>query len=146
MKRSILLVLFVALAAFFLFTTQTPNSVAQETDSSTKKIRALMEQRANVLQKNAEAVEAQHRSGTVGLDDLLNAKTLWIEAKLDLATSDDERIELLNTQLENARAIEERVAALQKIGARGGSDTELYLATAERLSVEIRLATVLRRD
>ncbi|MFN3192863.1 MAG: hypothetical protein ACE361_20300 [Aureliella sp.] len=142
MNRSIIAISVVAIAALLWAVSPLPVGIAQDADSAPADdaILQLQQQRVAVLKMNVEAIDAQHSSGMASPDELFRAKDLLIEAKLELTAEPKDRIALLKLLLQNAQVKEERVAALHEIGAAGGSASELYLAKAARLSVEIRLA------
>lgn len=123
-----------------------PSIFAAQASSSdrSEKIKALMTQRRDVLAKRVAAAETQYKSGLVTLDLVISARDDLFEAELDLAPTQERRIELLRSRLKNIREGEHRVLELQKVGGR--SETDALLATSRRLLAEIELERALTVD
>ncbi len=102
-----------------------------------KQITALMEQRRDTLKQRLEYATARARLDPKHFDDQILANDEFLQAKLALATSREDRIAIAKERVENFREREDYLAAQSKAGL-GGPDIEL-VARAARQQAEIEL-------
>ena len=101
------------------------------------KVRELEEQRLVTLSNLVEITSERVKSGELSADELLDATRARDEAKLDLCTSDAERLAVLEKIVEEARTLENQDAKL--VAEKVESQRILLKATANRLEQQIRL-------
>jgi hypothetical protein len=137
----------VILAAVIFASAVPSNYAAQNSENAqSEKVKSLMKERRDVLEKRVSAFESQHKSGICNLEMVINARDDLLAAELELAESRENRIELLKSRVKNLRLGEQRILELQKIGAAGGSETDGLLAISRRLLAEIELERALEAD
>ena len=108
-----------------------------ESTSDDGRLRDLMAQRRDVLQSRVSEVMKLYRNGTAGVEKVFEATQDLLEAKLALASTQQEREVILKSQVDNMEALEQTMEARFKNGNAGASE---YLhAKAERLAAEINL-------
>lgn len=134
MKRNIFAaVLIVVLAAWFVMN----RTAAQQDEASpdSPKIQQLLQQRQDVLQQRYNAVKHRHEDGTRQYDRVASALDDLLKAKLELAASRQERLDICKQRVDNMRSLEEIAEGQVKNG--DGTIDEKLLATAARLQAEI---------
>ena len=106
-------------------------------EESTKKIKELQKERIETLEKVVGRAIAQFQRATSSYQDVLEAQTQLLQARLDTAEKESERIELYTKAIELLKQTE-KVAQAQ-IAA--GRETEMAALKikARRLDVEIKL-------
>jgi hypothetical protein len=82
---------------------------------------------------------AAYQSGTVTLDQLLDAYEHLVEDRLALATKFQERITALEEFVGHSREIEQQIEALYKTGSRGGESNSYARVKRARQTAEIKL-------
>lgn len=117
---------------------RTPSRAADDAKADfDKQITALMEQRRDTLKQRLEYVTALEHVDPKHFNDRILANDEFLQAKLALATSREERIAIAKERVENLREREESVVAHLKAGL-GGPDIEL-VARAARQQAQIEL-------
>lgn len=103
---------------------------------------ALQQERLTVLRQIEAAVQARVARGIEGTSyhDLLKAQRDVLNAELELATGDSQRIAILEKLLSVDKRFEEIVKA--RIRAGDAAQADLLPVTADRLSTEIALEKV----
>ncbi|QDT46410.1 Regulatory protein BlaR1 [Symmachiella dynata] len=102
------------------------------------KIDALRAEQVTALKNRLEGILAEHTVGTAGVEEVLRGYSDLLSANLEIAPSSKERLKLLDQQVEDLQALENRVKEKFEIGARGGSLATLLNCRAARLHVQIR--------
>lgn len=117
---------------------QDAKTATSDTNAATKTVRALMEERRDVLQQRAEAFEALKNIGQSTPAEVISARNDFLDAELALASDQTQRMDVLNRKLENARQYESLMKA-RRASARG-TMADVLMATAGCLDVEIEIA------
>jgi hypothetical protein len=99
------------------------------------KIEQLLQQRHEALEQRYDALMQRHDNGTLHSMHVIPAFDDLLKAKLELASTKREKIEICNQRIENLRKGEEIAEALNKVGT--GSFEDRMLATAARIQAEI---------
>ncbi len=134
-RWSFLAVLIVVLVAAATMRSQSAAEPIISTDAP--KIKALLEQRRDVLAKRVELFTRQFQGARSTMTQVIEARVDLFAAELDLAETRDARIALLESQVSKLKKDEELSDSLRQ-AARGDESTVL-LATSRRLSAEIAL-------
>ena len=105
--------------------------------NSQSKLDDLLKERQKMLRKAVDLLTTQHREGGCRIEDVMAARDKLHEAELDAAQSRDERIAVLEKQLQSAEAS----VSIARQRFQSGSFTEVGLlhARAALLSVKIQL-------
>lgn len=134
-------VLFVALLAAAMLTVAansqegaSPTTAKAETDS---KVKELQQQRIATLKEIVEGLNVQRQSGRGSFEETLEATVQLLNAELEVATNDAERIKICENIVKQFATLEE-VAQAAREGARG-TYTAVLKAKAKRLEAEIVL-------
>ena len=98
----------------------------------------LLKARAEAATKAEALAQALYQQGLGGYEDVLTWSRRVTEAKLELATTRDERVALLKELVQRTGRAEAIAADRQKLGT--GNPLEVQAARFERLTAEIRLA------
>ena len=101
-------------------------------------LKELQKERIDTLDRLVKFLSAQYKAGTVGVPELLTAESELVDAKLDFSDKPEERIALLEAQVETAKKTFELVKQRWKTGLCTESDVER--AKAHSLDVQIKLA------
>jgi outer membrane protein TolC len=114
-----------------------PESGAQQNDKNPNaaKIQELLQQRHNALQQRYEAIRRRYDDGSLSFDHVVPALDDVLKAKLELAPTRQEQIEVCKQRIDNLRTLEEHVEA--KVNAGQGRTDERHAATAARIQAEI---------
>jgi multidrug resistance efflux pump len=110
---------------------------AAKPEGNDAKLKALLEERLATTQKAANLARQQARNLTGTINDVLTATRLAHEAAIELCMTDQERKAVLDSFLVAATDNEMLATELAKVAQ--GRGTEMLLAKAERLRVEIAL-------
>ena len=138
---------FLALLAIAFVTTTTMNSpfAAEPTvQTNSAKITKLMQERRDVLERRVQFLNNQFGNAKCTWIEVLGARDDLFVAELDLATSRDARVELLQSRVANLKNAEEYANSLKLAGR--GDESATLLATSKRLSAEIELEQELSRE
>lgn len=140
-----LIIPFAALMSICIFVLWQSSEVssAQENDPGNPdrpQISALMKERIETLRLYSDECEERYHHGIGSLAEVLAAQNMLTEAKLVLTENHELRLKFLKILVDNMKAIEARIKELHEVGAKGGSRSQLYLATASRLKAEIDYA------
>jgi hypothetical protein len=127
-------VIFALLSLGWIVSTST-FAQTDERDATHAKLQTLLRDRNNTLQERVDALKSMRKSGSVEYDRLASAIDELLLAKLEVASTDAERIALCRQRIDNLRANEE-FAALRFEQGSGSLDKKL-IATARRLQAEI---------
>ena len=91
----------VVLAASLIAGTRAANEAKsgqdQDKESTKQKLHDLMVERRDAFQQLVDVATAHNRDGTGTIDALFRAKNDLLEAELELAKNDDERIRITNS-------------------------------------------------
>lgn len=138
MKTTVLLVAVLA-AAFLTAVANSQEGTAPKTEQggAATKVKDLQQQRIATLKEIVEAFSAQRQNGRGSFEDLIDAKVQLLNAELEIASSDAERVTICESIVKQFVTLEE-VAQANREGARG-TYTAVLKAKANRLEAEIRL-------
>jgi hypothetical protein len=105
--------------------------------SQVDQVRALQQERLSILRKLSDSIVARYRAGLASIDEVGAASRELSKAELDLCSSTQERIAVLEKSLAEAKAFETQAEQLahNKIL----SDGSALKAKANRLEAEILL-------
>jgi hypothetical protein len=109
----------------------------QGADSSSTKLRSLLEQRRDVLKTRVEILDALFTSSRGSREAVTTARNDLLDAEYELATKKTQRIEVLQKKLENAKEYE-LLMEQRKKDARA-TQADVLMATALRLGIEVKL-------
>lgn len=126
-----------ALVAAVSVATALSTLAGNEANPAEARIRELMMQKRDVLQQRIAALEQFYKNGQVTHADVLNAKIELLTAELDLAANKNERLGVLESQLQLFRRLE-KVAQAQFLTGEA-LHTEVLQAKAARIDAEIAL-------
>jgi hypothetical protein len=107
------------------------------TEESVKKVRELRKERIETLEKMIDQLAAQFRAQRVPYDDVLDGQRLLIEARLDAAETDEERVKV-HEALVAVLKVRERYAE-EQVKAAHETVANVLKARARRLEAEIHL-------
>ena len=107
------------------------------------KVRELQEQRLATIRKLVDITTERYRTGQTSSDELLAATRARDDAELDLCTSNQERLAILERIVAQAKAREEQDAKL--VANKLLPETSFLKAQADLLEQEIRLEQVKTR-
>lgn len=125
----------VVLAGSFAMSSQQDLNRSREDHAS--KVKVLLKQRHEVLSTRSEMVAVLANRGKLSQADLINARDDAAAAELELSLTQDRRIEVLKSRVENLKAGEEFFTSL-KLQAKA-SEVDVLAATSRRLLAEIQL-------
>jgi hypothetical protein len=111
-----------------------PNDQIEE---STKKIKELRTERIDILTKLVDRTSAQFQRAQGSYEDVLEAQTLLLQARLDAAEKESERVKLYETAIKLLTQTEK--VAQAHIAAGRGTEAAVLKIKARRLEVEIKL-------
>ncbi len=111
--------------------------VAQDTDANGAKIRSLMEERRAVLQHRVEATQEMTNDARGNPLDVIAARSDLLDAELAMASNKEQRIDVLQRKLENAKQYEAFME--EQLQRASGDLPDALRATARRLQTEIDL-------
>ena len=121
------------LAAWYM---TTRSDAQQDTKTSNAaKLRQLLQQRHDALQQLFEAVKRRNDDGKLHYKHVVAALDDLLKAKLELAASKRERVDICKQRVDNLRSLEEIAEERMRRGS--GSIDDKLLATAARLQAEI---------
>jgi len=114
-----------------------PGTSAENTESQETEIRKLLMQKRDLLQERVEVLTQAHNAGEVSADRLPNAQMELLAVELELATSQADRLAILESQLQNRREVELRMTELHD----NADVTKVSLVTyqTQRIDAEIAL-------
>jgi hypothetical protein len=99
----------------------------------------LFEERAKTAEKAYTACSNAYLTGTLGLDQVLNASNELTNAKLALCKTKDDRFTVRQADVVREKSIEDRIKALANANAKGGEAENLFRASLNRVNAEIAL-------
>ncbi|QDU89821.1 hypothetical protein Pla175_32170 [Pirellulimonas nuda] len=129
-KGAVLLSAVVVAAASFVLAQQQPGAGGPS-------LAALLNQRQQTLQELVDLARSNHEQGEGSLETLIAAESELLEARLDAATTPQERIAIRRSQLRLAVRLEEGVSALAENG--DGAPTDVMKARVGRLNAQVEL-------
>lgn len=109
----------------------------QNIDATSSKLMSLLEERRDVLKARVEIFDDLVSKARSAPEELIAARDDLLKAEYELAANAEQRIGVLQQQLENAKQLES-VLEQRKIAARGTA-TDVLLAKSRRLGIEIQL-------
>jgi len=113
-----------------------PQGKAKDDDAA--QLKALQEERVEVLTELVKYTTAQYQEGVVTIDAVLSAQNELVAAKLDATDETDKRIALLTQQLEMVTRLLKIIEARHEMGRT--TITDVYRARSLVLDVKIKLA------
>ena len=99
MKTTILSLVLVSIAGLMYFSDE---SLAVTQEPEDKELQTLMETRRDTLKEVVRLADVRSQTGTITANELLMAQTALLEAELELAKSQQERIAILEKMLDNS--------------------------------------------
>ena len=135
MKRLLFTALLLSVAVILSHEGKTPQVVAQSGETSA--VTKLLIERRDTLRSIEDLHKRQIQSGAGGYVELIRATMARLEAELDLADSNEERIATLEKKLEETKKLERMVQERLKNGA--ANELEILRIRVERLEAEIAL-------
>tara|TARA_R110002126_G_scaffold36989_3_gene111975 strand:- start:653 stop:1102 length:450 start_codon:yes stop_codon:yes gene_type:complete len=139
MNTTLLLNQFVT--GFFIATILTAgpagSSGNEPTPATAESIVKLLQKRQFVLSQLVKVQTETDRNGKTGLESVVQTRQQLLLVELELATSHEERIKLLERSIKLARELEKIAEAKHKSG--NGSAAAILSSQSDRLKVEIRL-------
>lgn len=100
----------------------------------------LRKQQVEVLERALKQEEERHRAGQAGIVELTPLRKELLAARLGMQKGLAEQVALLEAEIEEAKKLEAIMKAKFEMGM--VTDSEVLLAKAYRLGVEIRLADI----
>ncbi len=85
-----------------------------------RELKSSIQQRAAWAREALEAQNAACESGTVTLDCLLHAANQCVEAEVEAAPTETQKLAALEKHLEFTQGLDQKISALYKTGSRGG--------------------------
>ncbi|MCA8995104.1 MAG: hypothetical protein KDA88_24220 [Planctomycetaceae bacterium] len=141
-RNSLTTMLLVAIA---LLNGMSTNSFgADPQNSHSQRVRELLQERHDVLAQRVEMLNALSNEGVVSPIEVTKARNELFAAKLEMAESRDERIEVLRAQVANLKKIEEYYSILRERAV--ANMTDVLEAKSNRLRVEIELERALSKE
>ncbi|MGN6135809.1 MAG: hypothetical protein ACTHOU_15080 [Aureliella sp.] len=109
----------------------------QNAGDAATKLKVLLQERCDILQRRVDTVQALVASGRAGPETVVAARGDLLDAQLALATDKAQKIEVLERKVDNAKQYEQ----LKQKGFEAAQSgyPEALLATAQRLEAEIEL-------
>lgn len=106
------------------------------------RVAALLVAKRDSLRLSYEAYLAMYEAGAreAGLQEIIRARSAWIDADLQLNNEPAHRIKLLRELVDSAARLEAEVIQKSEFGAAGGTQALVYVAQAARFDAEVRLA------
>lgn len=137
MTRTIYFALFVVPLVGWL---SIPVAGTQQDDRSATgiQLKSLLEARRDTLEEILDVMEKKYEDGSLGFAAVADARDAFLLAELELAESEQQRIEICRKRIVNLHALEKSAALRFDSGA--AQIEEKLLATAQRLQVEIDCA------
>jgi hypothetical protein len=112
-------------------------ALGQDSDSSRTKLVSLLKERRDVLQTHVEVVEALFKIAKSTPEAVIAARDALLDAEYDMATSKDQRIEVLKRKVVIAKELESIMQ--QRKGDAKVTEAEVLMARAHRLEADIKL-------
>ncbi|QEG01441.1 hypothetical protein Mal15_55170 [Stieleria maiorica] len=134
MKRTVIAAVMIAVAGMWFVMNRTAAQQSSENQHA-EKIAELMQQRHDVLQQHYEVIKRRYADGRFEYDQVISAMDALLKAKLDLAKSKQERLDICKQRVDNLRSLEQWGESRLKSGV--GAVEETMLATAARIQAEI---------
>jgi len=124
-----------------------PSAIAQEAsnvETANANVRALQQERVDVLQRAVELALEQYRAGTLDYRSVHATQRDLLDAQLDIAETREERIGVLRSQLKVAKGS----LAISEMRFESGQTSKLdvYQAKSAAIRIEIQLLKLLRMD
>ena len=108
-----------------------------EIEASAKKVKELQRERIAILRSAADVSVTLARNARIQASEAIEDSIALLEAELEAAETESERISLYGKTVESLRGLEE-LARAQKEAARG-TELDLLRIRARRLEVEMQL-------
>jgi outer membrane protein TolC len=112
---------------------------ASKKSAQRQELDELLTERRDTLRKLVDAVELQYHHGTATLDSVVRASNDLLVAELALASSEADRITIIERLVGNMKKLEEMVSARYNAGR--ATVSEVLSARVARLNAEILLLT-----
>src|SRR5262249_46926921 len=110
-------------------------SPKEQIEASAKKIKELQQQRIAILKDVVEICTQVYQRGRVSFEEVLEANLQLLNAELDVAEKESDRIELYKNTVEMLKQYEQTAAAA--VDAARGTQAALLKIRARRLEIEI---------
>ena len=104
-----------------------------------KKLAEVLEERVVSATRSLEATRAAYDAQTVTLDQMTDAMRALTDAKLAVAKTPQQRVEILQQNVEMHRQLEKQTYVLYQTGTRGGEAARHARAKTALLTAEIQL-------
>ncbi len=130
-------VICLALLVAFSLTAAAIRADNEEASSADGQIRNLMAQKRDALQERVDEIRKFHESGTVTTDKVLDAQLDLSRAQLDLAITKEDRLSVLDSQVQILRDLEQVAKSRYQSGS--AMRAEVLNAMAARIDAEIAL-------
>jgi hypothetical protein len=106
-------------------------------DSKAARLEQLLQEKLNLLENAATQIDARHKAGFAGLEEVYEAHQTVERARLDLCKTDEERIAVLERMLTKAKHREETLSKSSAIAAH-----DIIQTKVDRLDIEISLERI----
>jgi hypothetical protein len=137
MKATALIVMLMATALVVSAANSQDSGGAKNEAESTKKIKELQKERLDALSAMAESASILAKQARVSLEEACEAQQQLLQAQIEYANNDAQRIQFYEKYIEALKQYEE-LAKVRKEGARG-TEIAVLKARAGRLGAEIEL-------
>ena len=134
---TILLLCVVATSICTVMFCQPAASQAEQNAISDNKLNRLLIERRQALRQIVAFVESLHSQGQETLDNVIGARNRLLDAELDIAKTNAERVRIRQEKVKNFRDLE--IALTQRYEGGEVTSVEVLEAKAVRLEAEIEL-------
>lgn len=117
---------------------QTAVSQTQQEAASDKRLNSLLTERRDTLRQVVDLVIVEYRGGAGTIEEIIQAQNALLDAELDIAKTNAERVRIREEQVKNFRELENLLKQRHESGS-GITKSELLVAKATRLEAEINL-------
>ena len=132
---AVLSFLFIAASLGVMLCSRTAESQEEGQTSPESRINRLLIERRDILRELLDAVKLRYESGETSVNSVFHAQNVLIEADLELAQTDIERMGIHDMRVKNLRNFEN---ALEQQHSQGEATVEQLLASkAARMQAEI---------
>jgi hypothetical protein len=112
-------------------------ALGQDSDSAKSKLTSLLEERRDVLKTRVDMMERLAKIARSTPEEVIAARDGLYDAEYELATNSEQRLNVLQQKLENAKQLE-LVMQQHKRDAKA-NETHVLSAKASRLGIEIKI-------
>lgn len=97
----------------------------------------LLEERRDTLKEHLDLMQLRYANGDTTFSSLIAARSAYLESRLDLASTREEKIKLLLDRFNGLRDLEKQVTAAHRAGS--GNLADVHLTKVKRIEAEIAL-------